>query len=90
MEEKLAIIFKALGDKNRLILLNLIAKGETCGCTLIDKVDISQPTMTYHINILEDAGLITSKKEGTWRKLFIKKETLTKVSSFIMDMEKLL
>ena len=90
MGKKLATIFKALGDRNRLTLLNLIAKGETCGCTLIDKVNISQPTMTYHINILEDAELITSKKEGTWRKLYIKKETLIKVSNFIAELEKLL
>ncbi|MCF7924166.1 MAG: metalloregulator ArsR/SmtB family transcription factor [Candidatus Izimaplasma sp.] len=87
MKTNLANIFKALGDENRLTLLDLITKGETCGCTLIDKLNVSQPTMTYHINILENAGLITSRKEGTWRKLFINKEALITISNFIADLE---
>ncbi|MFO7969341.1 MAG: metalloregulator ArsR/SmtB family transcription factor [Candidatus Izemoplasmatales bacterium] len=88
MENELASIFKALGDKNRLKLFERIVKGETCGCTLINKVDVSQPTMTYHINILEKAGLIISKKEGTWRKLFVKKDVLVLISNYIQELEK--
>ena len=87
MKEKMALIFKALGDKNRLALLELIAKGENCGCTLIEKVDITQPTMTYHINILEEAGLITSRKEGIWRKLEINQDSLDLLSSYLKDLK---
>jgi len=86
MKEKMALIFKALGDKNRLALLELIARGENCGCTLIDKLDVTQPTMTYHINILEEAGLITSRKEGIWRKLEINQESLEMLSIYLKDL----
>jgi ArsR family transcriptional regulator len=53
---------------NRLTILELLIKGETCGCTLIDKLPISQPTMSYHLNILTESGLTTSYKDGTWKK----------------------
>jgi ArsR family transcriptional regulator len=88
MKEKIALIFKALGDKNRLALLELITQGENCGCTLIDKLDITQPTMTYHINILEEAGLITSKKEGIWRKLEINQGSLDILKNYLNSLEK--
>ena len=85
MNEDLAKIFKALSDNNRLILLKRIADGENCGCTLINKLDITQPTMTYHLNILEDAGLITSKKEGTWRKMSLNENTIKLVTEYLMS-----
>ncbi|MGD9761459.1 MAG: ArsR/SmtB family transcription factor [Candidatus Izemoplasmatales bacterium] len=87
MEEKMALIFKALGDKNRLTLLELISRGENCGCTLIEKIDITQPTMTYHINILEEAGLITSRKEGIWRKLEINQESLDLLFNYLENLK---
>lgn len=88
MKEKIANYFKALGDKNRLSLLELILKGENCGCTLIDKLDVTQPTMTYHINILEESGLITSRKEGIWRKLEVNQDSLNELISYLNDLEK--
>ncbi|MFA7075904.1 MAG: metalloregulator ArsR/SmtB family transcription factor [Candidatus Izemoplasmatales bacterium] len=88
MEEKMSLIFKALSDKNRLLLLEYIAKGENCGCTLIDKLDVTQPTMTYHINILEEAGLIKSRKEGIWRKLEINNKLLEEIINFFNSLNK--
>ncbi|MDT8336605.1 MAG: metalloregulator ArsR/SmtB family transcription factor [Candidatus Izemoplasmatales bacterium] len=88
MNEKIANYFKALGDKNRLALLELIIKGENCGCTLIDKLDVTQPTMTYHINILEESGLITSKKEGIWRKLEVNQDSLNELVAYLNNLKK--
>ncbi|MCK7487636.1 MAG: metalloregulator ArsR/SmtB family transcription factor [Bacillus subtilis] len=66
--EELALMFKALADPNRLKIMELLIQGETCGCTLIDKLPISQPTLSYHLRQLTDAGLTTATKDGTWKK----------------------
>jgi len=87
MEEKMAKYFKALSDKNRLILLEQMLKGETCGCTLINKVEITQPTMTYHLNILEDAGVITSYKEGVWRKLKVQADVIDDMIDYLNNLK---
>ncbi|MEV7398530.1 metalloregulator ArsR/SmtB family transcription factor [Aeromicrobium sp. NPDC092404] len=65
----LAARFKAIGDPNRLRLLSLIAAhegGEACVCDLNEPLDLSQPTVSHHLKILVDAGLLTRSKRGTW------------------------
>jgi ArsR family transcriptional regulator len=89
MEEKMATYFKALGDKNRLILFEQMLKGETCGCTLINKVEVTQPTMTYHLNILEEASLISSRKEGIWRKLDVNDKIIDDMINYLNSLKKL-
>ena len=65
----LAEAFKALADPVRLQLLNLIATsdtGEACACDLVEPVGKSQPTVSHHLKVLREAGLITGEKRGTW------------------------
>ena len=65
----LAEAFKALADPVRLQLLNLIATadtGEACACDLVDPVGKSQPTVSHHLKVLREAGLIEGEKRGTW------------------------
>jgi len=65
----LAEAFKALADPVRLQLLNLIATadgGEACACDLVDPVGKSQPTVSHHLKVLREAGLVTGEKRGTW------------------------
>ena len=65
----LAEEFKALADPVRLQLLNLIATadtGEACACDLVDPVGKSQPTVSHHLKVLREAGLIEGEKRGTW------------------------
>lgn len=65
----LASTFKALGDPVRLRLLSLIAaapEGSACSCDLEAPVGKSQPTVSHHLSVLADAGLITKRKEGRW------------------------
>lgn len=65
----LATMFKALADPARLRLLSLIAAhrgGEACVCDLTEPVDLSQPTVSHHLKILIDAGLLTREKRGRW------------------------
>ncbi len=83
MFEKYARLFKVLADENRLKIIELLIKGETCGCTLIDKLPISQPTLSYHLKMISEAGIAYSKKEGNWIKYYINKDKLTEIKVFI-------
>lgn len=67
--EQLAVAFKALADPVRLRLLSLIAAapdGTACSCDLEQPVGKSQPTVSHHLAVLADAGLITKEKVGRW------------------------
>jgi ArsR family transcriptional regulator len=66
---ELARVFKALSDPVRLRLLSLIASrqgGEVCVCDLTGEFDVSQPTISHHLKVLREAGLLTSERRGTW------------------------
>ncbi len=65
--EKTALLFKALGDENRLRILELIAaKEDLCACRILDELEITQPTLSHHMKILKDAGLVNARKQGRW------------------------
>ncbi|MCQ8193072.1 ArsR/SmtB family transcription factor [Streptomyces rugosispiralis] len=66
---ELAKVFKALGDPIRLRLLSMIASragGEVCVCDLTPAFDLSQPTVSHHLKLLRQAGLIDRERRGTW------------------------
>ncbi|ROO85849.1 ArsR family transcriptional regulator [Actinocorallia herbida] len=66
---ELARVFKALGDPVRLQLLSMIASragGEVCVCDLTPAFDLSQPTISHHLKLLREAGLIEGERRGTW------------------------
>lgn len=65
-ERKIALIFKAFCDENRILILKLLRSGEKCACRLLEELNISQPTLSHHMKILCDAGIITGRKEGKW------------------------
>ena len=70
----LAEAFKALADPVRLQLLNLIAtadSGEACACDLVEPVGKSQPTVSHHLKVLREAGLVEADKRGTWVWYFV-------------------
>ena len=65
-ERKMAAIFKALGDENRIRILKLLRGGEKCACMMLEELSIGQSTLSHHMKILCDAGLVTCRKEGKW------------------------
>ena len=65
-EHQLATLFKALGDENRIRILRQLRSGEKCACNLLEELNISQPTLSHHMKILCDAGIVTGRKEGKW------------------------
>jgi ArsR family transcriptional regulator len=82
----LAKMFKALGDPVRLRLLSLIASfegGEACVCDLTGPFDVSQPTISHHLKVLREAGLVDSERRGTWVYYWVLPPALAKLSSLL-------
>jgi DNA-binding transcriptional ArsR family regulator len=63
---ELEAFFSALGDATRLKMLRLIADEELCSCEVMAALELTQPTTSHHLGILERAGLLTSKRNGKW------------------------
>jgi ArsR family transcriptional regulator, arsenate/arsenite/antimonite-responsive transcriptional repressor len=67
--ERIAPLLKALGDPVRLRLMSLVAShpgGEVCVCDLTSAFDLSQPTISHHMKVLHEAGLVDREKRGVW------------------------
>lgn len=67
--QRRALVFKALADPNRLRLLSIVKagdSGEACVCDLTEPLDLGQPTVSHHLKILVEAGLLHREKRGTW------------------------
>ena len=81
--ETLARMFKALGDPARVRLLSLIATsdgGEACICDLTAPVGLSQPTVSHHMRLLTDAGLVSREQRGKWAYFRVVDQTLNTIS----------
>ena len=64
--KKIAAMFKAFSDENRLQILQLLQDGERCACKLLEEMQITQPTLSHHMKILCDARIVVGRKEGKW------------------------
>ncbi len=78
-----ALICRALGDSNRLEIVKMLADGEKCGCRLLDKFEITQPTLSHHMRILVECGLVNDRREGKWHHYSLNCDTLTEYKAFI-------
>lgn len=61
-----ADIFKAFCDENRIRILEMLQTGEKCGCKLLEELNVTQPTLSHHMKILCDSGIVEGRKEGKW------------------------
>ncbi|MFD0414576.1 ArsR/SmtB family transcription factor [Streptomyces sp. NPDC127108] len=83
---ELAKVFKALGDPVRLRLLSMIASGaggEICVCDLTPAFDLSQPTISHHLKLLRQAGLIDCERRGTWVYYWLLPEATDKLAGIL-------
>ncbi|MEV0687985.1 metalloregulator ArsR/SmtB family transcription factor [Nocardia sp. NPDC050378] len=81
---ELAAVFKALSDPVRLRLLSLVASragGEACVCDISDGVEVSQPTVSHHLKVLREAGLLTSERRASWVYYRVVPEAFARISS---------
>lgn len=69
-----ARVFKAFCDEKRLRILEMLQSGEKCACHLLDNMDIGQSTLSHHMKILCDSGVVKARKEGKWTHYSISEE----------------
>jgi ArsR family transcriptional regulator, arsenate/arsenite/antimonite-responsive transcriptional repressor len=84
--DQIAPLLKALADPVRLRLMSLIAShagGEACVCDLNDAFDLSQPTISHHLKVLHDAGLVDRDKRGVWAYYRVKPEALASIAALV-------
>jgi len=84
--EQVAPLLKALADPVRLRLLSLVAShanGEACVCDLTDAFELSQPTISHHLKVLHEVGLLDRAKRGVWVYYAVRRDALTDVATLI-------
>ena len=84
--ERIAPLLKALADPVRLRLMSLVAShadGEACVCDLNDAFDLSQPTISHHLKVLHDVGLLDRSKRGVWVYYAVRPEALEDIASML-------
>lgn len=73
-ERKTASIFKAFCDENRIRILKMLTSGEKCACKMLEELNVTQPTLSHHMKILCDSGVVVGRKEGKWMRYSISAE----------------
>lgn len=81
-----ALICKALGDPNRLQIVQMLSDGEKCACKLLEAFEITQPTLSHHMKILCECGLVETRREGKWSHYSLNCESLNLFKAFISDL----
>ena len=82
----IAVICKALGDSNRLQIVQMLSDGEKCGCKLLEAFEITQPTLSHHMKILCECGLVNDRKVGKWHHYSLNCETMQGFKDFIENL----
>lgn len=86
MEGKFAgfiLIFKALADETRLKIIEMLSSGEMCGCKILEEFEITQPTLSYHMKILTESGLVNGRRDGAWMRYSLNEENGQALKLFV-------
>jgi len=75
-------VFKAVSDETRLKIIDMLSCGEMCACDILEEFSISQSTLSYHMKILSDSGLINAIRDGAWMRYTLNKERTNQVHTF--------
>ena len=83
--ERMAAVAKALGDPVRLQLVDVLRRhaGKVCVCELVPLFDLSQPTVSHHLKVLREAGLVDSERRGLWAYYYVLPDALKELSSWL-------
>ena len=82
---RIALIAKALGDPVRLQLVDVLRKhaGRVCVCELVPLFDLQQPTVSHHLKVLRDAGIVGSERQGLWAYYYVVPDALQELSAWL-------
>jgi ArsR family transcriptional regulator len=83
--ERMAQVAKALGDPIRMQLVDVLRKhpGQACVCELVPLFDLSQPTVSHHLKVLRDAGIVGSERRGLWAFYYVEPDALEELYSWL-------
>jgi len=84
--DEAALLCRVLGDPNRMrIVMSLLGK-ELCACNLLEQFNIAQPTLSHHMQVLCDCGLVNARREGKWMHYSLNREKLSQLRQFIEEL----
>jgi ArsR family transcriptional regulator, arsenate/arsenite/antimonite-responsive transcriptional repressor len=85
--ERMAAVAKALGDPIRLQLVDVLRKhaGKVCVCELTPLFDVGQPTVSHHLKVLRDAGIVDSERRGLWAYYYVLPDALEELAGWLSD-----
>ena len=82
-----ALFMKALGDETRVKIFHMLSGGELCACKILEEFHITQPTLSYHMKVLCDCGLVNGRRDGIWMKYSINESSLIALKSLFNSIE---
>ncbi|MDF2594957.1 MAG: ArsR family transcriptional regulator [Clostridia bacterium] len=80
-------MFKALADETRLKIIHMLYEGELCACKILENFNITQPTLSYHMKMLTESGLVHGKREGAWMKYNLDYDRINELRD-VLNLEK--
>lgn len=80
-----ARVFKALSDSKRLKILDIIRNEEKCACVLLEKLDLTQSGLSYHMRILSEAGIVNFRQDGKWMHYSINEKGIQEAKKILDD-----
>ncbi|HOA15321.1 MAG TPA: metalloregulator ArsR/SmtB family transcription factor [Bacillota bacterium] len=80
-----AFVMKALADETRLRILYTLMDGEQCACRILERFDISQPTLSHHMKMLEGSGLVRSRRDGLWKRYRLEPSRMGELLKFLSE-----
>jgi ArsR family transcriptional regulator len=83
--EEYATLFKALGNVNRVMIVDMLSCGELCACSILEHFQITQPTLSHHMKILCDCDLTVARKEGKWTYYSLNAEKVLRFKEFLNE-----
>jgi ArsR family transcriptional regulator len=85
--ERTAKVAKALGDPIRMQLVDVLRKhaGKVCVCELVPLFDLSQPTVSHHLKVLREAGIVGSERQGLWAYYYVNPDSLEELSTWLSN-----
>lgn len=84
--EESSKIMKAVADSNRLKIIDILSCGERCACDILKYFDFTQPTLSHHMKVLIDCGIVDSRKEGIWNYYSLNSSNCNKLVLFLMNL----
>ena len=84
--EENAKIFKALSDASRLKIIDILSCGEKCACDILEHFEFTQPTLSHHMKVLIESGLVEARKEGLWNYYYLNINNCNKLSLSLMNL----